>query len=58
MIESLSQDMRYAGRTFVRAAGFVIVAVLTIAIGVGANAAIFSVLFVRSPLEGWVSKAL
>jgi putative ABC transport system permease protein len=43
VIESFWQDVRYAGRTFVRAPGFVIVAVLTIAIGVGANAAIFTV---------------
>ena len=43
MIEQLRQDLTYAARTFTRAPGFAIVAVLTIAIGVGANAAIFSV---------------
>ncbi len=43
MIERLWQDARYAGRMFMRSPGFVVIAILTIAIGVGANAAIFSV---------------
>ena len=43
MIERLWQDIRYAGRTFVRYPGFTLIAIFTIAIGVGANAAIFSV---------------
>jgi putative ABC transport system permease protein len=43
MIEHLWQDIRYAGRTFVRTPGFALIAISTIAIGVGANAAIFSV---------------
>jgi putative ABC transport system permease protein len=43
MIEQLRQDLKYAARAFTRAPGFAIVAVLTVAIGVGANAAIFSV---------------
>jgi putative ABC transport system permease protein len=40
---NLWQDVRYAARSFVRAPAFMLLAVLTIAIGVGANAAIFSV---------------
>ena len=43
MIEQLFQDLRYAARAFTRAPAFAVVAILTIAIGVGANAAIFSV---------------
>ena len=43
MIESLRQDLRYAIRAFLHTPGFVALAVLTMAIGVGANSAIFSI---------------
>jgi putative ABC transport system permease protein len=42
-METLAQDLRYAARTFRRAPGFALLAILTIAVGVGANAAIFSI---------------
>lgn len=43
-MENLSRDTGYALRALVKKPGFTIVALLTVAIGVGANSAIFSVL--------------
>jgi putative ABC transport system permease protein len=42
-VDALRQDLRYAARMWVRAPGFTILAILTMAVGVGATAAVFSV---------------
>ena len=49
-LEALIRDVRYATRVLSRRLGFATVAVLTLALGIGANAAIFSVVY-RALLE-------
>ena len=48
LLDSIWRDLKYAARTLTRAPGFALVAVLVMALGIGANVALFTV--VRSVL--------